>query len=178
MPARKASPTTKADKGPGRTFDGRRPKIKDDKGRPTKLTLRLEDMIVTLSSSLASDAAICRAVKIHPDTFVDWKGYARDGRQPYARLFERIDEAQAAEEIDLVSKIRADPDWRAKAWVLERRARGYENRQKHEHTGKDGKDLPAGTMPPVIVTIGHAPGMKPEDNPYAPPAPAPPPAKK
>lgn len=145
-----------------------RPKLKDDAGRPTKLTQAMADKIVTLSSSLASDAAICRAVRISPHTFVDWKARAAEGRQPYKGLFDRIDEAQAIQEIDLINKIASDPDWRAKAWTLERRARGYENRQKHEHTGKDGKELPPSAMPPITVTItGGAPGHTIE-NPYAP----------
>lgn len=152
--------TTKKTKHP-------RPKIKDGPGRPPKLTPAMADKIVTLASSLASDAAVCRAVGIDPGTFVDWKAYATTGREPYKTLFLRIDEAQAVEEIDLLAKIRSDPDWRAKAWVLERRTRGYEAKQKIEHTGKDGAALPASQLPPVTVVIQGTPASA--DNPYAPP---------
>ena len=138
-------------------------------GCPTKLTATLADKAVTLSTSLATDAALCRALRVAQGTWCDWKNKAAGGRQPYKDLFERIEEAQAIEEIDLMSKIKSDPAWRARAWALERRARGYENRAKLEHTGKDGDPLPANTAPPpfTLVIQGGWTG----DNPYnAPPA--------
>lgn len=126
------------------------------------------DKAVTLASSLGTDAAVCRALRITQGTWCDWKNKAAGGREPYVELFLRIDEAQAIEEVDLLAKIKSDPDWRAKAWILERRAKGYENRQKLEHTGKDGAALPVASspVPPItlIVTGGAAAEI---ENPYA-----------
>lgn len=146
---------------------GKAAKRHPEPGRPIKLTAEMADKIVTLSTSLAIDAAICRAVRITPATFCEWKNKAAEGRQPYKELFERIDEAQAIEEIDLMTKISGDPDWRAKAWALERRRQGYENRQKMEHTGAGGKPLEAPTtvQPVTLIIQGGYTG----DNPYLPP---------
>lgn len=150
------------------------PSRHDSAGRPGKLTAALADKAVTLSVSLVSDATICRALKIHPSTWCDWKNKAEAGSPTHKQLFDRIEEARAIEEIDTLAKIKGDPDWRAKAWILERRARGYENRQKLEHTGKDGAALQTGALPaPINIVIKGDGTGEPFDNPYAPPAPAP-----
>lgn len=146
----------------------------DSAGRPDKLTAELADKAVTLSVAMVPDATICRALRIHPSTWCDWKNKAEAGSPKHRELFARIEEAQAIEEIDLMAKIKGDPDWRAKMAVLERRARGYEARQKLEHTGKDGTPLQTGALP-APITIIFPDGTNVDDNPYRMPTPPPPP---
>lgn len=63
----------------------------------------------------------CDLLKISRVTFYNWKNKAELGKQPYAKLFERIAEAEASAEADLVRDIKTDESWQAKAWMLERK---------------------------------------------------------
>lgn len=134
--------------------------------RPTKLTMEMQDKACTLAMAMPSDAALCRALRIDPTTWVAWKHKAKEGKQPYADFMERFDEAAAFQEIDMLSKIGGDPDWRAKAWLLERRKPAdYSPKHLLEHTGKGGKELKLGA-PAVNVILQVPEGTV---NPYAPP---------
>ena len=144
--------------------------------RPCKL--EDEDFVkkaVLAAGSLISDAAICRRLNINQGTWIEWKNravtYAADPEgtdqkeKIYADFMAQVAEARTKEEVRLVGKVKKAKDWRAAAWLLERRCEGYTSR--HEITGKDGVPLAAGAMPPVTVIVQSAPGSAPIVNPYA-----------
>ncbi len=144
-----------------------KPRPKDAAGRATKskLTPQFIDDAVTLCSSLATDIAVCRALKIDPSTWCDWKNRAERGQQPHRRMFEAIQEARGLKTIALISKIASDPDWRAAAWLAERLDPDtYSQKSRHEHTGAKGAPLLAPA--PAAITVVVQGGAT--DNPYDP----------
>ena len=58
----------------------------------------------------------CKAANIHKDTYYIWKKEIPEFR-------EMIEAAEGDIEASLVESILSDDDWRAKAWILERRFR-------------------------------------------------------
>ena len=58
----------------------------------------------------------CKAANIHKDTYYLWKKEIPEFR-------EMIEAAEGDIEASLVESILSDDDWRAKAWILERRFR-------------------------------------------------------
>lgn len=145
----------------------RKPRAKKLKkvGPKTKCTPELIEQALTLAVSLVKDNAIYKAVGISHATWHDWKNHAATGREPYADFFKRLEETRGLKTIQLVNGIGNDPDWRAKAWLLERLdPQTYSLRHRIEHSGPGGQPLPATpTATPVQIIIQ---GGAPEDNPY------------
>lgn len=143
----------------------KRPKDAAGRASKSKLTPEFIDTAVTLCSSLATDIAVCRAMKIDPSTWCDWKNRAERGQQPHQRMFEAIEEARGLKTIQLVSKIASDPDWRAAAWLAERLdPQTYSQRHRVEHTGAKGE--PLAMTPAAAITVVVQGGVT--DNPYDP----------
>lgn len=143
------------------------PQNKQGAGKKSRLTPAFIEAAVTLCSSLAHDKAVCAALKVHPATWCDWKNKAEAGRQPYQRMFEEIAEARSLKQIQLVSAISSDPDWRAKTWLLERlEPETYSLKHRIEHTGAKGAPLQAAPAAVTVVVQGIV-----TDNPYEPGAP-------
>lgn len=149
---------------------------KRDSATQSKRPLKLEgegfrEKAVKFAATLPTDSAMCRHLRVHPGTWVEWKNRCQAGEEFFVEFFADINEARAQEEARLVGKIKKAKDWRAAAWLLERRGEGFV--AKHEVTGKDGVPLAGGVMPPVTVVVQSAPGCAPLTNPYAlPPEPA------
>lgn len=134
-------------------------------GRKSRLTPEFIETAVTLCSSLSTDSAVCRALKVDHGTWCDWKNWAEEGREPHRTMFEQIQEARGLQEIQLVSSIATDPDWRAKAWLVERlNPEQYSLRHSVEHSGPKGAPL-AITAPAAITVVVQGPAG---DNPYEP----------
>ena len=126
------------------------------------------DTAVTLASGLTTDKAICGAIGIAHQTWIDWKHKASEGRAPYTELFRRIEEVKSLKITQMISGIGNDPDWRAKAWLLERMDSSFNLRHRHEHTGANGAPLPApATGGNIGVTIVVETPV--EDDPYTAP---------
>ncbi len=70
-----------------------------------------------------SRARAAQCAGIHQSTLEKWIGLARKGVEPYAAFFQEIKEAERHTEEDLLALIRehAIEDWKAGAWLLERR---------------------------------------------------------
>lgn len=166
MPKPAATPPA-AKKRPKKKPTGRKaPPRHEGPGRPTKLTAELIDQAATLAVSLATDAALCAVLKVTPKTWCEWKNEAAAGSAKHQKLFDAIEEQRALEEVALVAKIKDDPDWRAKKWLLETRRKGYLAKQLHELTGKDGAPLaPSSPVAPITIIMQGGPLA---DNPYLP----------
>ena len=111
----------------------------DPVGRPCKL-----DLDPTIADKIASHVAngsfwepACKAVGVHPATVSLWLARGQDDLRlghdtAFSRLHTRLTRAQAEHEAKLASDISNEVDWRAKAFVLERRYRDRWGKDKAE----------------------------------------------
>ena len=103
----------------------------------SKYTIDRVDRIITAIREGISHEGAANHGGIHKDTFYEWI-------KQYPDFSDAVKEAEAASELELVSKIKVDPSWQSKAWMLERRMPerwGRVDRLKQEISGPDGKPL-------------------------------------
>lgn len=91
--------------------------------RKTKLTTDLQTMICGYVNAGASIPDACKAAGVSWNTAKDWLKYGREGRKPYADFVEAVERSKAAWKVGSVAVItkHGRKDWRASAWLLERR---------------------------------------------------------
>lgn len=109
-------------------------------GRPTKLTPDVQTRLeAALKAGATQELAAMRA-GIGVSTFYAWKKKAEEGDADFKDFLDVIDSAAAEGAMKALEKITAamDDDWKAAAWILERRYPEMYGRQRIEHTGKDG----------------------------------------
>lgn len=137
--------------------------------RPTKHTQELEDKLATaLQNGLTIEAA-CDVVGMDARTFHRWMESGATGRGKFVQFCRNMKSAVATLKLTLISAINADPDWRAKAWVLERRFTDeYGRRNVTELVGKGGGPIKTEGAPPPVVIYLTGDG---EDDPYTAPEP-------
>ena len=111
------------------------------------------DAAISLCSKFATDRAICRALNVLPTLWCEWKDRAYAGQEPWKSMFEKIEQARCLKSFELASSIAQDPDWRAKAWLLERLDPAFNLRHRHEHSGTDRTHLPSLASVPVVNII-------------------------
>lgn len=108
---------------PGEMKHGNRDyKLKNHNNPPT-ITLAKAEMIVRMIARGNYHQTACFVTGVPHNTFIDWGKKAKEGRQPYALLFELVREAEYIAESRYMAIIEraAIEDWRAAAWYLERR---------------------------------------------------------
>jgi hypothetical protein len=89
-------------------------------GRPTKLTDAVTKTITdAIAKGLTYEAAADLA-GITRETFNQWM---KDGRPRFKAFSDAVRQANAQARIQLIEKIGKADDWRAAAWILERRFR-------------------------------------------------------
>ena len=108
--------------------------------RPTKLTPEVQDLIVDGINAGLTFRLTCARAGVNPGTFYRWleKGEAAQ-TGVYREFCDAVERAKADSALRLVSQItlQAPTDWRAAAFMLERRfPEDYGKRT--EITGKDG----------------------------------------
>jgi hypothetical protein len=88
--------------------------------RPTKLTPEVQDAICNAIRHGATYQAASEAAGVAYDTFNEWR---KDIRAKYVKFSEAVRRANADAMLDLIAKVEAagEKDWRASAWILERR---------------------------------------------------------
>ena len=88
--------------------------------RPCKLTDEVERDICNALADGATYAAASEAAGVAYETFNEWM---KDTRPKFVKFSEAVRQANGRARTDLVRKIRkaGDKDWRALAWILERR---------------------------------------------------------
>lgn len=131
-------------------------------GRPTKLTPEITEAVCdALVEGLSIEGACARA-GIAPSTYYDWNARGADGEALFVEFAEATARARAEVEERLLESVEwaagerirkkalgqgrdaeivdeVERDWRAAAWLLERKFPGaYGNRSKVEHSGPDG----------------------------------------
>ena len=108
--------------------------------RPTKLTPEVQDIIVDGINAGLTCGLTCARAGVAPSTFYRWleKGEAAKSGV-FCEFFDAVSRAKADSAMRLVSQItlQAPTDWRAAAFLLERRFPD-DYGKRSEVTGKDG----------------------------------------
>ena len=94
-------------------------------GRKSKLTKERQKAILTAIAQGNYVAAVCVANGISPTTYFSWLERGRHGESPYLEFLNAVTRAEQRGQVKLVSLIHshAERDWRAAAFLLERRHR-------------------------------------------------------
>lgn len=93
-------------------------------GRPTLLTPEVQEIICTELRNGMPIRQSCDYAGICTETYYVWMSKGSEGIQPYADFFHAATRARVEGTRALASTVReaALDDWRAAAWMLERRA--------------------------------------------------------
>lgn len=96
-------------------------------GRKTKLTPTLQARLCAHVTAGASIPAACGLAGISWNTVKDWLALGREGKAPYAELVEALEVAKNAWAGTTSKRISnaTKHDWKAGAWILERRLREF-----------------------------------------------------
>jgi hypothetical protein len=114
------------------------------KGRPDKLTSAVHDRIVAAVRAGAHREQAAQAAGVARSTLQAWlaRGEASDAPVRFQKFAAEVREAEATFEVGaaaVISRAAIAGDWRAQAWLLERRhpAR-WGRRTSHEQSGPEG----------------------------------------
>lgn len=95
----------------------------------TKLTKARCDKIVDGVRKGNYITTVCQSVGISRGTYTNWKKWGEQGKEPYATFYERVTQAEAEAEMDILNVIYTNAidqgNWLSSAWILERK---YPNR--------------------------------------------------
>jgi hypothetical protein len=110
------------------------------RGRRSKLTPTLQQYLVRALSVGCTHRAACQYAGIHYATFYRWLHTGETGKAPYDDFCNAIKRAEAEGVLRALEQIHAagDTDWRAAAWLLERRyPEEFSKRRvvEQQHTG-------------------------------------------
>lgn len=112
----------------------------NSKGRPSKLTPKVEKEFVDLVKSGSYIETACAVVGIGRSTYYDWIKKANDSLESnrYTKFRDKVRKAQAWAEARDVAIIQqhAEKHWKAAAWLIERRYRQRWGRRKHQKKEK------------------------------------------
>jgi transposase len=89
----------------------------------TELSDASRDIILREIQRGASSESAAAMADIHERTFYRWLEKGKAGREPYAQFASDVEVAKRAWQRDCETAISSSPDWRARAWMLERRRR-------------------------------------------------------
>lgn len=133
-------------------------------GRPSELTPENRELILKAVRTFATREAAAIAGGVDVSTLYRWlaKGKKKGKRNAEYRDFrEALLKAEAEAEVGMMATIQnaarrpKNPDWKALAWILERRRPKKYGRRDH-HTLAGDKDAPA----VFTLTVGELPGKK------------------
>lgn len=155
-------------KNPGRKKRTEPRKEPDPVGRPTRMTPDKIDQIATAVAGHLSLESAAELVGVSKDAVYYWFKKGQEARRnKYTEFAERIKSARALAKLDLVTKVAGAPDWRAAAWMLERRHREeFHIKTITEISGPNGGPIESTNNGPAVQIIlqGMDAGA---DNPYA-----------
>jgi hypothetical protein len=127
---------------------GRKPK---DPKRKEEEVLKIIDLIVAGLEAGMSVTKASRAAGLNPRTYYQWAEWAKKGKKPWATHWERIEYAQDRGMVVLAGRVMtaSKKDWRAAAWMLERRDPKQWGKREHqsvEHSGEVKQQVTVSTM--------------------------------
>ena len=95
------------------------------KSRKSKLTRARCEKIVEGVLKGNYITTVCKSVGISTSTYNNWKKKGEQGIEPYATFYERVTEAEAQAEMDILDVIYTNAidggNWLSSAWILERK---------------------------------------------------------
>ena len=92
-------------------------------GRPLKLNLEIQEVIVSLVRDGNSPNISAEIVGISRSTYFSWMKRGEEGESPFLEFSDSIKRAFSQSVVDRVahiSRVAFEGDWRASAWLLER----------------------------------------------------------
>lgn len=104
-------------------------------GRPTKLSEEVGARICEAVANGWSQEAAAGAVGITERALLKWIAWGNQGKQPYVRFVQDLQQARAKNEGELLAIVsrHAQEDWRAAQWLLSVKVpKRYANLVKHE----------------------------------------------
>ena len=125
-------------------------------GRPSKLTPQVQELIVDGITAGLTYRLSCERAGIFPSTFYAWiERGERQAKGRYQDFAEAVARAKSDSALRLVSQITlaAPKDWRAAAFMLERRFPDDYGRRT-ELTGKDGGPVKVDTTADAALADG------------------------
>ena len=93
-------------------------------GRPCKLDDLTAERIVQAVKIGAPWYMAAAAGGVNAATLRDWKARAKDGEEPFAAFYARLQKAEAegaCAVLDIIQSAAREGTWQAAAWILERR---------------------------------------------------------
>lgn len=92
---------------------------------PLKLTRVVCDKICEGVRKGNYITTVCKAVGISEKTYYNWRKKGEQGFEPYKEFYERVTEAEAQAEMDILNVIYTNAidqgNWLSSAWILERK---------------------------------------------------------
>lgn len=113
------------------------------RGRPTDCTPEITEIICAELREGLSIASACAAAGVHRSSFHEWVSRSDEG-PPFSDFADATTKARAAgtRALEVTVRTAAGTDWRAAAWMLERKA-PEDWSKRTEITGKDGGPIEA-----------------------------------
>jgi len=133
---------------------------REPKADPTLIKAKVAQFLKAVARGNYLNTAL-RTARISNQAFAHWSDMARKRQQPYALVFELLEEAEHVAESRMLSIIEraAIEDWRAAAWYLERKSpeRWNANRINQKQTWNSGDPRLAGGSEPKQIDTQGAP---------------------
>lgn len=106
----------------------------------TRCTPEQTEQVCKYVAGGASIPDACEMAGLSWNVAKEWRVKGRAGKEPFAHFYEQTEKAKATWRAVAAMRVSAagKKDWRASAWLLERRSAQYRPPQRVEHTGKDG----------------------------------------
>jgi hypothetical protein len=126
---------------------------------PSKLTPELQSQICGYVNGGVPIPTACGACGISWNTVQTWLRKGRDGEKPYAEFVAALNQAKNRWEAAAAIRVTkaADKDWKAAAWMLERRRHEiWGAREKLELTGKGGGAIKVETDAAALARVRAA----------------------
>lgn len=107
-------------------------------GRIPTCTPEVTQRIVVQIAAGASFTAACAHAGVGRSTGKEWRAKGRQGIEPYAEFERAMELAEDAWQASAETMVYRARDWKAQAWMLERRRPEYRPPSKVEHSGPGG----------------------------------------
>lgn len=133
--------------------------------RPTKLTEETKKVIVAAIRKGVSYKHAAALAGISETALKEWQALGRAGKEPYAALVLEIEQAQALGVLANLKNIEQAglTDWRASAWVLERRfPEDYGNKSTLKVQGDQDAPLLIRTITAVLPVEADGSACEPD----------------
>lgn len=123
-------------------------------GSKGKLTPDLQESIIKALKFCPILSVVAKAHGVTGQTLTNWREKGEAGQKRYREFFERSEAAIGEAQMGLLRDIATEPDWKAKAKVLEFTDQSKFGRQSRlEHTGKNGGPIKTDGPPPMSIIL-------------------------